>query len=131
MLFMRAEVSDDSSTFVANGRMCPCSRMIGGLPTVRCRSLALWETTVWSSLSMSSVPIAVAFLPRGPRASDLCPKTRDPWPAGRGLTSSYKPGVHRYEVGHTGFTARRLWPVRQTHYCRWGPAHQAAGADVT
>ena len=64
MLFISATVSDGSSTFVASGRMCPCSRSIGWLPTVRCRSLAFWVQTVCSSLSMSSVPIALESPPR-------------------------------------------------------------------
>src|SRR3954453_13966953 len=95
MLFISAEVSDASSTLVARGRMCPWSRSIGWLPTVRCRSLALWVQTVWSSLSMSSVPIAGSNLPRQlggdrPRISPTHPLDR------RGpLTLSHEPAVHR------------------------------------
>ena len=59
---VNAAVSEDSNTLVASGRMCPCNRKTGGLPTVRCRSLARWVTTVWSSLSISSVPIALESL---------------------------------------------------------------------
>ncbi len=62
MLFIKATVSDGSSTLVASGRMWPCRRSMGWLPTVKCRSLAFWVQTVWSSLSISSVPIALLSL---------------------------------------------------------------------
>ncbi len=64
MLFIRAEVSVDSSTLVLSGTMCPPSRSIGFEPTVRCRSLAFWVTTVCNNLSISNVPMSASNLSR-------------------------------------------------------------------
>src|SRR4051812_2805957 len=89
---------------------------MGWLPTVKWRSLARWVQTVWSSLSISNVPIAVPVLSRQP--TGIAPRQGSAPPRGdrARLTLSESRGVHQNGERAFRFTPIDSRAVVHPHY---------------
>jgi len=131
MLFIRAEgcptIPGSWSPAVACGHAAAAS---GGSPPSSGGRSPRCVTTVWSSLSISSGPIAVSSLPRDSGA--LAHITWEPRTAAeprRGLTLSREQGVPCFGVGLSGFTAKDQGLLRPTHYWEARAPDQASGVE--